>query len=167
MKKFLAFVAAGVLLTAGRQLALADDAASTLAPTALPPVNVSGAATATERPDGTVRALTANGEALELTATDYAVTNDLFSTPPDGVMLRDDAFSIAIEAVMEKYGETLEGLGRFTVHYGFAKEDAHFRTPYWQFDLSQSDDPKDAYEILVHAKDGEVLHLIGGVEGNG
>ncbi len=167
MKKILAFVAAGVLLTAARPIALAADAAPTPVPTALPPTIVSGAAAAAERPDGIVRALTANGGALELTATDYAVTNDHFSTPPDGVMLRDDAFSIAIEAVMEKYGETPEGLGRFSVCYGFAKEDAYFRTPYWQFDLSQSDDPKDAYEILVHAKDGEVLYLIGGDGGNG
>lgn len=167
MKKFLTFLAASVLLTTACGLGLAEGAAPTPVPTALPPAIVSGAAAATERPDGTVRALTANGEALELTATDYAVTNDHFSTPPDGVMLRDDAFSIAIEAVMEKYGETLEGLGRFSVRYGFAKEDAYFRTPYWQFDLSQSGDPKDAYEILVHAKDGEVLYLIGGDGGNG
>ena len=104
---------------------------------------------------------------LHFAARNKAVDSEVFTKAGAADMTLTDAFRRALDALMEKYGETEGTLQRFQLNYGFCEESAYFEAPYWQFDLRHPANPLDSYEIMVHSPDGVVLYTVGPGEGNG
>ena len=113
--------------------------------------------------------LTVPGQDAELhfAACNKAADSEIFTKAGATDMTLTDALTRALDALMEKYGETEGTLTRFQLSYGFREESAYFQAPYWQFDLRHPVNPLDSYEIMVHSPDGVVLYTAGPGEGNG
>ena len=104
---------------------------------------------------------------LHFAACNKAAENEIFTKAGATDMTLTDALRRALDAVMEKYGETEGALLRFELSYGFRSESAYFQAPYWQFDLRHPHNPLDSYEVAVHSPDGTILYIVGPGEGNG
>lgn len=92
---------------------------------------------------------------------------DVFTSAGAGDMIAADAFRLALDAIMQKYGETEGQLLRFELSYGFRSGSKYFDGPYWQFDLRSKENPLDSYEVMVYSPSGELALVCGPREGNG
>ncbi len=84
-------------------------------------------------------------------------------TPDPSDISAEEALRIALNAICDTYGETMETLRRFEVRYKYTDEG----TPHlWRFDFEYIS-PWDMYFVYVDAQTGEILQTVGRDEGNG
>lgn len=88
-----------------------------------------------------------------------------FDDHSGAALKKEDAFILAVEAVEKEFNLPAEGLLVYQLSYGYQKDAADFKAPYWQFDFFVND--FDFFEVILHDGDGEVLYIVGPAQGNG
>lgn len=79
------------------------------------------------------------------------------ASPLAGELAEDEAYSIAIQAIVSEYNMTKERLEAYKTVYGFIAEDD--TNHYWWFELYSTDRKEDMFRISIDAKTGYVLLL--------
>lgn len=88
-----------------------------------------------------------------------------FDDAADSATTKEAALALAVQAVEKEFNLPAESLLVYQVSYGYQKDAADFKAPYWQFDFYMND--YDFFEVILHDGDGEVLYIVGPRQGNG
>ena len=88
-----------------------------------------------------------------------------FDDAAGSAMTKEAAFALAVQAVEKEFSLPAENLLVYQVSYGYQKDAADFKAPYWQFDFYMND--YDFFEVILHDGDGEILYIVGPRQGNG
>ena len=99
---------------------------------------------------------------------DMTGNNVTFGSPSADALPIADALELALQALRDIYGQS--NLERFYVEYGFSPADNSenlLGVSYWHFSFRTMDNPLDHYEVVIHAKDGDVLVTGGPDDSNG
>jgi len=86
--------------------------------------------------------------------------------PPEGSLTLEQALRRALDALMDKYGETEATLKRLYVSAGHRPAD-DYSPMYWQFDFRSDLYKLDGYAVTIASEDGALLHISGPGEGVG
>lgn len=99
-------------------------------------------------------------------AIDRRTRGDSFSMWPDHAMPREEVFAIALQALMDEFGLTLEDVTAEPFLYGYDAESAMHK---WQLNFDVPSSPMDGYDYSVYIRDsdGAVLGVWGPEEANG
>lgn len=110
--------------------------------------------------------ITLGGQSISVRATDRRTMGDSFSQWPGDALPREEVFSIALQALMDEFGLTLEDVTAEPFLYGYDAESATHR---WQLSFASQSNPTGGYEYSVYIRDsdGAVLGVWGPEEANG
>lgn len=110
--------------------------------------------------------VTLGGQTVAVSAIDRRTQGDAFSHWPEDAMPREQVFAIALQALMDERGVSLEDVTAEPFLYGYDAESAMHK---WQLDFASQSDPLGGYEYSVYVRDsdGAVLGVWGPEEANG
>lgn len=106
------------------------------------------------------------GGNITVQATDRRTRGDAFSQWPGNALPREEVFAIALQALTDAFGLSLEDLTAEPFLYGY---NAESDMKYWQLDFACQSSPMEGteYTVYVRDSDGAVLGVWGPEEANG